>query len=99
MRAIPAAVRQLQATIELLKVSSCSVRQGDALAQLAGLAPASIDLMFLDPPFNAGWLTKLQSPVTRALSVFRLSTGLRLWLDAFIRYADLKNKELFRKDV
>ncbi len=65
----PPAARQLQATIELLKASTCGVRQGDALAQLAGLAPASMDLIFLDPPFNAGWLNKLQAPVARALAL------------------------------
>jgi 16S rRNA (guanine(966)-N(2))-methyltransferase RsmD len=64
---LPAA-RQLQATVELLKATQCSVRQGDALAHLASILPASIDLIFLDPPFKVGWLSKLHAPAARALT-------------------------------
>ncbi len=64
----PPAARQLQATVELLNATQCAIRQGDALVQLAGLAPASVDLIFLDPPFNVGWMPKLQAPVVRALA-------------------------------
>jgi 16S rRNA (guanine966-N2)-methyltransferase len=62
------AAANLKAVIATLQAAQCTVRQGDALAQLAGVAPASLDLIFLDPPFNAGWLPKLQAPVARALS-------------------------------
>jgi 16S rRNA (guanine966-N2)-methyltransferase len=64
----PPAVSNLKTVIATLEATQCTVRQGDALAQLAGLAPACMDLMFLDPPFNAGWLPKLHAPVTRALA-------------------------------
>jgi 16S rRNA (guanine966-N2)-methyltransferase len=64
----PPAVVNLKAVIATLEAAQCSVRQGDALAQLAGVAPASMDLIFLDPPFNAGWMPKLQEPVARALA-------------------------------
>jgi hypothetical protein len=40
------------------------------------------------------------SPVITGFVIFSmLSTGSRLWLHAFIRYADSKQKKLFRKDV
>ncbi len=64
----PPAVANLKTVIATLEAVQCNVRQGDALAQLAGTAPASMDLIFLDPPFNAGWMPKLQAPVTRALA-------------------------------
>jgi 16S rRNA (guanine966-N2)-methyltransferase len=64
----PPAARQLQATVELLNATQCTIRQGDALAMLAGLAPNSMDLIFLDPPFKTGWMPKLQAPVARALA-------------------------------
>ncbi len=64
----PPAALNLKTVIATLQAAQCSVRQGDALAQLAGTAPASMDLIFLDPPFNAGWLPKLHAPVARALS-------------------------------
>jgi 16S rRNA (guanine966-N2)-methyltransferase len=64
----PPAARQLQATVELLNATPCTIKQGDALVQLAGLAPASMDLIFLDPPFSTGWMPKLQAPVARVLT-------------------------------
>jgi 16S rRNA (guanine966-N2)-methyltransferase len=64
---VPAA-RQLQATVDLLQAAQCTVRGGDALAALASTPPASIGLIFLDPPFNSGWLPKLHAPVARALA-------------------------------
>jgi 16S rRNA (guanine(966)-N(2))-methyltransferase RsmD len=64
----PPAVSNLKTVIATLDATHCTVRQGDALAQLAGLAPASLNLIFLDPPFNAGWMPKLHAPVARALA-------------------------------
>jgi 16S rRNA (guanine(966)-N(2))-methyltransferase RsmD len=64
----PPAVVNLKAVIATLEATQCTVRQGDALAQLAGVAPASMDLIFLDPPFNAAWMSKLQAPVARVLA-------------------------------
>lgn len=62
------AAHSLKTIIATLKAAQCSVRQGDAMAQLTSLAPASLDLIFLDPPFHAEWLPRLQAPVLRALA-------------------------------
>lgn len=45
--------RSLAATRERLGASQVRIECGDALAGLARLAPASIDLVLLDPPFDA----------------------------------------------
>lgn len=62
------ATAQLHSMVSALQASNCTVRQGDALAQLLSTAPASVDLIFLDPPFHAGWLAKLHAPVSRVLA-------------------------------
>jgi 16S rRNA (guanine(966)-N(2))-methyltransferase RsmD len=64
----PPAALNLKAVIATLAATQCSLRQGDAQAQLAGTAPASLDLIFLDPPFGASWMPKLQASVARALA-------------------------------
>lgn len=48
-----ALVAQLKKLQEQLKAECVQVQRGDAMSVLRGLAPASIDLVFLDPPFDA----------------------------------------------
>jgi len=62
----PALVAQLRAVREMLGAGAVDVRSGDALAQMRALAreaPAGFDLVFIDPPFDAG----LHAPVLAAL--------------------------------
>ena len=47
-------VNALQSTVQRLKAADqVMVRRGDGLAWLRGLPAASVDLVFLDPPFDA----------------------------------------------
>lgn len=47
----PAAYRGLVEAVRLLDAAHAEIIQADALAFLAGAAPRSFDLVFLDPPF------------------------------------------------
>lgn len=47
-------VDQLRALVKKLDASGVRVQRGNALTVLAGLPPASAELVFLDPPFDAG---------------------------------------------
>lgn len=63
----PALVAQLRSLRDTLGATAVEVRVGDALAHaraLAREAPASFDLVFIDPPFDAG----LHAPVLAAIS-------------------------------
>ncbi len=62
------AARHLQVVLETLHATQCTVHHGDALALLTSVAPASMAVIFLDPPFKTGWPPKLQAPVLRALA-------------------------------
>ena len=78
-----ALVRQLRELKELLGADAVQVCQGDALAVLheAARRPGSIDLVLLDPPFDADWYAKaLQAalPVLRAGGYLYLEAG-REW--------------------
>jgi len=46
------AAAALCSSVELLKAEQVAVVEGEALAWLAGQAPASIDIAFVDPPFG-----------------------------------------------
>ena len=48
----PAAAAQLRATQQRLGASTVTVERVDALSWLARSAPAAVDLVFLDPPFE-----------------------------------------------
>src|SRR3954471_2992124 len=48
-----ALVDQLRAVIQRLAADQVRVQRGNALSVLATLPPASVDLVFLDPPFDA----------------------------------------------
>ena len=51
-------VDSLRASALRLQAQGVTVQRGNALSVLAGLAPASRDLVFLDPPFDAGLFDK-----------------------------------------
>ena len=53
-----ALVDQLRAVVRRLDAANVRVQRGNALSVLAGLAAASVDLVFLDPPFEADLFDK-----------------------------------------
>jgi 16S rRNA (guanine(966)-N(2))-methyltransferase RsmD len=71
------ALESLRATRARLAAHSVEVQAGDALAFAAALPAASFDVIFLDPPFDAG----LQETALRA-AVRLLATGGFVYLEA-----------------
>jgi 16S rRNA (guanine966-N2)-methyltransferase len=61
-------VDQLRATVKKLAADNVRVQRGNALTVLAGLPPASVDLVFLDPPFEAGLFDKALAAARPALN-------------------------------
>jgi 16S rRNA (guanine966-N2)-methyltransferase len=53
-----ALVDQLRTVVRRLDAANVRVQRGNALSVLAGLAAASVDLVFLDPPFEADLFDK-----------------------------------------
>lgn len=51
-------VDQLRAIVQKLQAANVRVQRGNALSVLAGLPAASVDLVFLDPPFDADLFDK-----------------------------------------
>lgn len=49
----PALVAQLKSVVEQLKLTGVQVLRGDGLAALRQALPASLEVVFLDPPFNS----------------------------------------------
>ncbi len=70
-------VAQLRAIQTRLGADAVTVRRGDALAGLKALAPASVDLVFLDPPFDAGLF---EAALRAALPA--LADGAQVYLEA-----------------
>jgi 16S rRNA (guanine966-N2)-methyltransferase len=63
-----ALVDQLRAIIQRLDAAdTVRVQRGNALNVLAGLAPGSVDLVFLDPPFDAALFDKALAAALPAL--------------------------------
>ena len=67
----PALVRSLGETLLRLKVGNARVEQADALAWLARGPEPRFDLVFLDPPFDAG----LWQPAAQALQPWLARTA------------------------
>jgi 16S rRNA (guanine966-N2)-methyltransferase len=60
----PALVRSLEETVRRLKLTNVRIDQADALTWLARGAEPRFDLVFLDPPFDAGlWQRAAQALV------------------------------------
>ena len=62
-----ALVAQLQRMQAQLKASMVEVVRGDGLAALKSAQAASLDLIFLDPPFEATWFESALLAATKAL--------------------------------
>lgn len=63
-----ALVDQLRAIAKKLQADNVRVQRGNALTVLAGLAPASVDLVFLDPPFDADLFDKALAAARPAIT-------------------------------
>ena len=63
-----ALVRELQATRQRLHADAVRVEQADALAWMGRAAPASFDLVCLDPPFDAGLFEPALKAAARLLA-------------------------------
>ena len=63
----PAALAGLHAVQARLESPAIHIHAGDALAYLRALREASFDLVMLDPPFGAQWMTKLWPVLPQAL--------------------------------
>lgn len=62
-----ALVDALRAVAQRLQARNVRIQRGNALSVLAGLAPASVDLVFLDPPFDADLFDKALAAAVPAL--------------------------------
>jgi 16S rRNA (guanine(966)-N(2))-methyltransferase RsmD len=73
----PELVDLLRATKQKLQADAVEVRRANGLSALASAAPASIDVVFLDPPFDADLWAKALAASSTALS----ASG-RIYLEA-----------------
>jgi 16S rRNA (guanine966-N2)-methyltransferase len=62
-----ALVDQLRSVITRLEAANVRVQRGNAISVLAALPAASVDLVFLDPPFDAGLFDKALAAALPAL--------------------------------
>jgi 16S rRNA (guanine(966)-N(2))-methyltransferase RsmD len=62
-----ALVDQLRDVVKRLSAEGVRVQRGNALTVLAGLPPASVDLVFLDPPFTSDLFDKALAAALPAL--------------------------------
>jgi 16S rRNA (guanine(966)-N(2))-methyltransferase RsmD len=60
-------VRDLQDNATRLKASMVSVQRGDAVSSLGRLPAGSVDLVFIDPPFDGPWFEPALKAATRAV--------------------------------
>jgi 16S rRNA (guanine966-N2)-methyltransferase len=63
----PELVAQLRAIRQKLEASAVQVQRANGLSVLAQLTPASADLVFLDPPFEAAIFDKALSAAAKAV--------------------------------
>jgi 16S rRNA (guanine(966)-N(2))-methyltransferase RsmD len=79
----PALVAQLKQMQERLKAQAVRVTRGDGLLVLKQQAPASLGLVFLDPPFDATVFEAAVSAAARAITVhgFVYLEAPKIWLD------------------
>lgn len=62
-------VRDLQDNATRLKASVVSVQRGDGVAALLRLPSGSVDLVFIDPPFDGPWFEPALQAAMRAVPV------------------------------
>jgi len=60
-------VRDLQDNATRLKASMVSVQRGDAVTALGRLPAGSVDLVFIDPPFDGPWFEPALKAASRAV--------------------------------
>ena len=60
-------VAQLFETQQRLKAQTVQVQKGDAIMSLQRLAPSSLDVVFLDPPFEGGYFEKALQAAAKAV--------------------------------
>jgi 16S rRNA (guanine(966)-N(2))-methyltransferase RsmD len=63
-----ALVDQLRAVVKKLSATNVRVQRGNALTALASLPAASVDLVFLDPPFDADLFDKALAAARPAIT-------------------------------
>lgn len=63
-----ALVDQLRAIVKRLEAQNVRVQRGNALSVLAALPPASVDLVFLDPPFESDLFDKALAAARPAIA-------------------------------
>ena len=73
----PGLVTRMRALQDKLAATTVTVRRGDGLSALRQLAPGSVDLVFLDPPFDA----KLHEAALKAAAPALSAQGL-VYLEA-----------------
>ncbi|MBA2675265.1 RsmD family RNA methyltransferase, partial [Ramlibacter sp.] len=61
-------VAQLRATQARLQAMGVRVQRGNGLTALAALPPGGVDLVFLDPPFDAGLYDKALAAAAPSLA-------------------------------
>lgn len=79
----PQLVAQLQATRHRLKADLVQIRKADGLQALKSLPPAGMDLIFLDPPFEAQLFD-----VALQASVAALAPDGLIYLEAPVAWSD-----------
>ncbi|MDR7379126.1 16S rRNA (guanine(966)-N(2))-methyltransferase RsmD [Rhodoferax ferrireducens] len=82
----PALVAQLKATQIKLQAGATQIQRGDGVAALRQLAPASVDLVFLDPPFESGLYEPALGAAAKALQPkgFVYLEGPSKWTDELL---------------
>lgn len=78
-----ALVDQLRGVLKRLDASNVRVQRGNAITVLSGLPAGSVDLVFLDPPFDAGLFDKALAAALPPLT----AQGL-VYLEAPIAWTD-----------
>ena len=68
LEADAALVHALRAVVKRLDATNVRVQRGNALTALAGLPAGSVDLVFLDPPFDADLFDKALAAARPALA-------------------------------
>ena len=88
----PALVAQLLRLTARLEAAAVRVERGDGVKALQRLAPASMDLVLLDPPFDAGLFDAALAAASRALAPegFVYLEAPRSWPDDSLAVAGLQ---------
>ena len=79
-----ALVAQLHALCQRLEASALTVRRGDGIAQLRQCAPGSLDIAFIDPPFEG---SALFAPALQAAAAALAPQGF-VYLEAASAWSD-----------